>query len=242
MIWLDHLLAGTIVLVGPIDAAWVIKRVMRRIAAGDPDARSRLYRSMMAWQWAYTIGLLCVWVWQDRPFALLGLTAPAGRAAWITAALCIAALAAYATQIRAVLTSTDARAAVRAQLEASGGVQTMTPTTARELKLFLGVSVTAGICEEILARGFMLWYVSAWLPWWAAIAAVIVVFGVGHAYQGLRGVLLTGAVGAIALALYLWTGSLAAPIVIHTVIDLSNGFIAYRVRQAEGGPPGLQQP
>jgi uncharacterized protein len=105
--------------------------------------------------------------------------------------------------------------------------------TAKELKLFLVVSVTAGICEEVLMRGSMLWYFSMWLPWWTAIAAVIAVFGIGHAYQGLRGVLLTAAAGAIALAVYLWTGSLAGPIVIHAVIDLANGFMAWRARQPE---------
>jgi membrane protease YdiL (CAAX protease family) len=236
VIWLDHLLAGTIVLVDPVYGAWTVARVIRQIASGDPDARLRLYRSVIAWHSAYTIGLLVLWAWLDRPFAWLGLVAPAGRAAWISLALSVATLAFFATQIRGVLTSADARAAVRAELDRSGpGVQTMAPATARELKLFMRMSVTAGICEEILARGFMLWYFSAWLPWWAAIAAVIAVFGVGHAYQGLRGVLMTAAVGAIALAVYLWTGSLVAPIVIHAVIDLSNGVIGYRARQPEGG-------
>jgi membrane protease YdiL (CAAX protease family) len=236
MIWLDHLLAGSIVLVDPVYGAWTIARVIRQIASGDPDARLRLYRSVIAWHWAFTIGLLGLWAWLDRPFAWLGLLAPAGRAAWITAALCVATLALFATQIRGVLTSADARAAVRAELDRSGpGVQTMAPATARELKLFMGMSVTAGICEEVLARGFMLWYFSVWLPSWAAIAAVIAAFGAGHAYQGLRGVLMTGAVGAIALALYLWTGSLVASIVSHAIIDLSNGVIAYRARQPESG-------
>lgn len=203
---------------------------------GRSRRRLRLYRSAIAWQWASTIWLLGLWAWLDRPFAWIGLVAPAGRAAWITAALCIATRVFFAMQIRRLLTSADTRAAARAQLDRSGpGVQTVTPTTARELKLFLGMSVTAGICEEILARGFMLWYFSVWLPWWAAIAAVIAVFGLGHAYQGLRGVLMTAAVGAIALALYLWTGSLVAPIVVHAIIDLSNGFMVYRARQPEAG-------
>ena len=235
MIWIDHLLAGSLVLIEPVYGARIIKRVIRQIASGDPDARVRLYRSMISWQWASTIGLLCLWAWLDRPFAWLGLAAPTGHAAWITAAICAAAMAFYATQIHAVMTSAEGRATLRAGLDRSGpGVQTVTPATERELKLFLGVSVTAGICEEILARGFMLWYFSAWLPWWAAIAAVIAAFGVGHAYQGVRGVLLTAAVGSIALALYVWTGSLAAPIVVHAVVDLANGFMAYWARQADG--------
>ena len=70
--------------------------------------------------------------------------------------------------------------------------------------------------------------------WGLAIAASVAIFGIGHAYQGVRGVLVTGAVGGIALAVYLWTGSLIAPIVMHAVVDLANGFIAYRVQHMNG--------
>ena len=46
--------------------------------------------------------------------------------------------------------------------------------------------------------------------------------------------LLTAVVGGIALAVYLWTGSLVAPIVMHAAVDLANGFIAYRAQEVNG--------
>jgi hypothetical protein len=93
---------------------------------GRSRRRLRLYRSAIAWQWASRIWLLGLWAWLDRPFAWIGLVAPAGRAAWITAALCIATLVFFAMQIRRLLTSADTRAAARAQLDRSGpGVQTV---------------------------------------------------------------------------------------------------------------------
>ena len=233
--WFDHLLAGSIVFVDPVIGAWWLSRVARRIASGDSGARARLYRRTIAEQWAWTLGLLIGWAWLDRPFAWLGLGAPSGASAWITAVLCTAAVALFGTQIYAVLVSADARASMRADLDRSGpGVQTVIPGTAKELRLFLGVSLTAGFCEEVLARGFMLWYFNTWLPSWAAIAVVIVAFGVGHAYQGPRGVLLTAAAGSIYLAAYLATGSLVAPIVMHAATDLANGFMAYRARRPGG--------
>jgi membrane protease YdiL (CAAX protease family) len=50
-----------------------------------------------------------------------------------------------------------------------------------------------------------------------------------HAYQGVRGVFSTGMAGAVFMAAYLLTGSLLAPIVLHAIVDLVNGFMLYRV-------------
>ena len=56
-------------------------------------------------------------------------------------------------------------------------------------------AVTAGVCEEILYRGFGITYVH-WLWPSASHLQLIVVtsaaFGIAHSYQGLRGVVLTG--------------------------------------------------
>ncbi len=108
------------------------------------------------------------------------------------------------------------------------------PVSAAEMRVFAGVSVTAGICEELLYRGFILWYLGALLPRGWAIVAAVAIFGIGHAYQGVRGVLMTAMVGGIAMAVYLWTGSLIAPIVMHATVDLANGFIAYRATTGDG--------
>ncbi len=89
---------------------------------------------------------------------------PAGTAAWITVALCAATAIVFAAQIRAELASEEARASVRAQLERSPGTRAVIPTSAAEMRVFAAVGVTAGICEELLFRGFALWYLSALLP------------------------------------------------------------------------------
>lgn len=113
-------------------------------------------------------------------------------------------------------------------------VRIVIPASAAEMRVFAAVSVTAGICEELLYRGFALWYLSALLPRGWAIAAAVAIFGIGHAYQGLRGVLMTATAGGIAIAIYLWTGSLVAPMVMHATLDLANGFIGYRSTAGDG--------
>jgi membrane protease YdiL (CAAX protease family) len=134
--------------------------------------------------------------------------------------------------------SAEARAKVREQLKSRPSVRVILPASPRELRTFAAVAVTAGFCEEVLFRGYLFWFFSALLPFPAAILAAIVAFGVGHAYQGMRDVFLTATVGALALGFYLLTGSLVAPIAVHMILDLANGFIGYRAYRDE---PGTQQ-
>ena len=45
-------------------------------------------------------------------------------------------------------------------------------------------------------------------------------FGLAHWYQGRLGMLATGVLGAVLTQLYLTTGSLLLPMVLHVLIDL----------------------
>jgi uncharacterized protein len=97
------------------------------------------------------------------------------------------------------------------------------PRTRTERHLFALVGITAGVCEEWLYRGFLLAVVAALLPGLPTAGLVVVAavaFGLAHAYQGLSGVLTTGVLGGVLAAVYLQTGSLLLPVVLHAVIDL----------------------
>jgi membrane protease YdiL (CAAX protease family) len=52
-------------------------------------------------------------------------------------------------------------------------------------------------------------------------------FGLGHAYQGAAGIVKTGIVGLLMAGAYVGTGSLLAPMLLHVVIDLTSGMVAY---------------
>lgn len=236
----DHVLAFVLVVVAPLNGWRDGRRLARAVESGDDLALVRAIRQTVIAAWTLTLTVLIWWLSAERPFAALGLIWPAGAAAWITAALCLAALALYAVQIRSVLTSVAARASVRAQITGSRGVSAIIPKSAGDMRAFAALGITAGICEEVLYRGYLLWYLSALLPWSAALIAAVAVFGLGHAYQGVRGILLTATIGGLEMAIYLWTGSLVAPIVLHVTIDLANGYIGYRARQPE--PAAMDAP
>src|SRR5262249_35934014 len=95
------------------------------------------------------------------------------------------------------------------------------PQANREIPGFLGLVSTVSLCEEFLYRGFAF---AAFLLLFrgSTIAAVVgssILFGVGHLYQGLRGVILTCVLGMIFASLRAWTGSLLPCAIIHFVVD-----------------------
>jgi CAAX protease family protein len=95
------------------------------------------------------------------------------------------------------------------------------PATTQERLLWVPVAISAGICEEIVFRG---WLLSALhgqigLSGTALICVAAGIFGLAHAYQKITGVILTGLAGALFCVLYVATGSLLVPIVLHIVVD-----------------------
>ena len=237
MTWFDHLFLLTLLIGLPGYAAWHVSRLARRVEVEPSYARTDDYRLTIALQWTLTLMLLLAWMQAGRPLADLGLAAPQGADRFWTIFITAVAVAFFASQARTVSRSAAAQAKIRAQLDAQPGVRVILPRTPRELRTFGALAVTAGICEEILYRGYLLYYLRLLLPGAAAAIAAIAVFGLAHAYQGRRGILLTGIAGAGAMGLYLLTGSLAASIVLHAVVDLANGFMAYRALTSTAPPP-----
>jgi membrane protease YdiL (CAAX protease family) len=211
-------------------SAWNIARLARRIAA-DPNARTNEYLWTIAMEWGLTLALLAWWQWAARPLPVLGVVLPEGAGAWWTLLLCTGGIGFFARQARTVAASPDAQAGLRKQLESQPNVRMILPVTVREARVFGGVAITAGICEEVLYRGYLLWYLQSLGLGRGAVVVAIVAFGIAHAYQGIRGIVGSGVTGAVAMGLYLLTGSLVAPIVLHATVDLANGLMACRVLQ-----------
>jgi hypothetical protein len=106
-----------------------------------------------------------------------------------------------------------------------GKLRFMAPRDHREQGYFLQVSITAGICEEILYRGLLMNVLARAVGHWPALVLVAVIFGLGHLYQGRDGLLKTGAVG-LAFGFLAWaSGSLYVVMILHAVLDLASGRI-----------------
>lgn len=64
-----------------------------------------------------------------------------------------------------------------------------------------------------------------------------VVFGMGHLYQGWKGIVSTGIAGLIMAGLFLLTGNLFLPMVVHAVGDLRVLLIFAPKGGPENAPP-----
>ena len=104
------------------------------------------------------------------------------------------------------------------------------PKSARERLLFMFLSVTAGLAEELVFRGFLIELLGGWCGnLWVAVVLSSILFGLLHGYQGLSGVLRTGFLGLGLAALYVWRDSLLPVMVAHFASDVVAGmFLAPR--------------
>jgi membrane protease YdiL (CAAX protease family) len=235
----DHLLVLAVTVLLPVhDLLFWFPRLARASPFQAGRARGRAYLESAVIEWSL-VGLLVLrWTLGRRPFADLGLRAPGGLGFWIAAGFA-AAVVVVATWQRISLTRNieeEDRRQVLAQIQ---GLLPLLPHTRPELTRFSLVSVTAGICEEALFRGFVLWYLTALVPIIPALLLNAALFGMAHAYQGAKGVLQTGLVGLGLVLLYLLSRSLWVPMVVHAFVDLNSGLLAYAFLRADRPPAGV---
>lgn len=97
------------------------------------------------------------------------------------------------------------------------------PATARDRVLFVGVSITAGICEEIIFRGFLIHVLEGAGSMALALLLSSGAFGVAHAYQQPAGALRAALLGLFLAIPFALHGSIVPAIIAHTAIDLLSG-------------------
>jgi hypothetical protein len=107
-------------------------------------------------------------------------------------------------------------------------VLAMLPDSPLEFIVWFGVSLSAGICEELIFRGYLLQQLTAWTrkPI-ASIFLAALLFGSVHLYEGLGAILPLAALAVVyGFAVRHFKGDLRAVIVAHTLQDFLVGFLA----------------
>lgn len=105
--------------------------------------------------------------------------------------------------------------------------QFMLPHRGRELTAWIALSVTAGICEEAIFRGYLQRQFMALTK--SAPAGILLsaaVFGLAHVYQGFRMVILISLYGAMFGILAYWRGNVRPGMIAHAWQDSLNGVLA----------------
>jgi len=106
-------------------------------------------------------------------------------------------------------------------------MQLMFPRGVAEIATWIALSVTAGICEETIFRGYLqrqFMFLTKSAP--AGIIISAVAFGAAHAYQGSRFVILISLFGVMFGILAYWRGSVRPGMIAHAWQDSLGGVLA----------------
>jgi uncharacterized protein len=235
--------AGYLVIGEPMVGHVLHRRFEGRLRS-DPGARRSFYRRLLVLEWG--LALLALVIWLSAPgvdAGEVGLRWPQQWPGPVTGLVVLIVLLFVVVSTRALRSGAllDDAAPVRRPGEGrhaeppTHATLALLPRTPGERRLFTLVGVTAGVCEEWLYRGFFLAVVAALaggLPTGALVVVAAAAFGLAHAYQGRVGIVTTGLLGGIMAAIYLQTGSLLVPVLLHAVIDLRFLLVPARVLPA----------
>jgi membrane protease YdiL (CAAX protease family) len=218
MRYIPHIVVLALIFVMP---AWDYFESVRLKTSADPRKRVKWYTKLVVFSWLLTF--LVIWAAGFRNVMTIGT-----RAAWMPARegvrdLIVVLLAAVILiQVAAVL-KLRTRPELREKIaKAMQPLYFMLPVTRAERIWFFFVSLTAGICEEAIYRGFLINYLmGAPTNLNVTLATVVssLIFGMAHIYQGVRGAIGSSILGLIFALLFVMTGNLALPMLLHALID-----------------------
>ena len=229
---MDAIWLGVLILVSGVSAwsgALAVREARRETPAELTAAEKRsIYRRGSVMLSVLAAGTLVWWILAGRDLASLGLTAP--RWTWPAAGATVALLVWLATDT-ARQTAPSRISGTRKRWRTQNPY---IPVSGAEFRSYTVLAVSAGICEEIVYRGFMIAVLRAWLgPGWEGVALAVglpaLFFGAAHAAQGWRGVVGTAA-GALAWGfVVIETGSVWPGVVFHVLWDLFMGWLGFRL-------------
>jgi membrane protease YdiL (CAAX protease family) len=172
--------------------------------------------------------VIAAWWVQRRPFGALGLTPRLGM--WDYAGFALALLIGLGMVVQSFgLVSAPDEKIARA-MKAVHGIK-ITPNTPGELALFMLMSLSAGVWEELVYRGFLVWFLVPLIGLCGAVVISALIFGLAHLYQGIRGFVTSGIIGLIFAAFYLLTASLWWLMAVHAVMDIAGGIATFQIKR-----------
>jgi membrane protease YdiL (CAAX protease family) len=106
----------------------------------------------------------------------------------------------------------------------AASIQTLLPRGALEILLWIAVSISAGICEEFVFRGYFQKQFEAFTHRaWMALLLQSLLFGISHGYQGIEACVRIAIFGFLYGLLALWRKSLRPGMMAHAWSDILSG-------------------
>jgi|GEM_PF-480546 len=187
----------------------------------NPKFKAMSFKATMLMLWVPTIALLWFWLSEGRPLSLVGLGFEAGWWSYGTVIASLLIIGFYCREFFKIKNDPVEEQKVRDQLTETPALQDMMPNNKAEVKLMGLTALTAGITEEILYRGFLIWGFMFYTNIWVAGLLSLFIFTVAHLYQKTWDNLIrVASLGALMTALTIASGSLYPAIAVHIFVDL----------------------
>lgn len=191
----------------------------------NPDKLSEAYKSIFVMQWGMCLPVVIMLGLKEGGFASMGLH-------FLTDPLSVAGLIGItllSIQLVKILPFPEKRL-IKAKRKLKE-VLFILPKNLQEHKWSIIISITAGVCEEILFRGLFFELLNQYMPAVYAILVVNILFGLGHAGTKLKNMLSTSGLGILWSIIYYYTGSLWVPILMHILVDIYATTLGLKVNQ-----------
>jgi uncharacterized protein len=108
----------------------------------------------------------------------------------------------------------------------AASIEPLIPRGIAEAVLWVLLSISAGISEELVFRGYLQRQLTALTGrTYVALLLQVAVFGVAHGYQGVRACLAIAIYGALFTLLALWRKSLRPGMIAHAWTDIAGGLL-----------------
>ena len=176
--------------------------------------------------------VLFAWRATGRPFSQLGFDLPIGAPGLIGLGLDALLVGYFGYSLLFKAQSAERNASIQRRLDALHIV----PQTRAELLLWPLMVLVASPFEELLFRGFLIWFFANFTGLWGAVLLSSLLFGLGHAYQGWRGILRTALIGLAFGIAYALTQSLWWLMAAHAVLNLYAGLLAAKLMRRSPAP------
>tara|TARA_R100001377_G_scaffold85109_1_gene70326 strand:- start:2827 stop:3525 length:699 start_codon:yes stop_codon:yes gene_type:complete len=201
------------------------KAILAKLRDGADPERIRVYWGLITFSWAIGVPIVVIWIYQDYSFSLLGLSNENSWSFWVGLAAVTAIVLYYLSVCLRLRRSPELR---KQMLQSIGDDETgkLIPRSIKELRLWVLCSISAS-WEEIIYRGFALWYLAQFTNIILASVMSCALFALAHSYQGVAGIIRTGIYGTVLVLVYIGSGSLWLAILLHITQDMFAGIAGY---------------
>ena len=107
------------------------------------------------------------------------------------------------------------------------------PKTKKEFCWFIMLSISAGICEEIIFRLFLFDFLKENANLLIAFILTNITFAITHIGMGRENITASFILGFLFSAIYYFTENIWIAVLLHTAIDINSGILGYRMNNLE---------